>query len=835
MSEEPQNNLSTTRNGHASLPMRQASHEGDPEANATPPWVKLHAMLRGRYLWAVPLVGVLAILGAVGGWFSATPVYTSEGLIEIKPRVEAILFQTDDSAVMPMFDNFVETQTRLMSNARVVDMAMSSEAWNRVAGPGAASTTEAFTKNLTIDRERRSNLIAVRYTHPEPEPARVAADQIIDAYMQLYGEQDVASDTTRLNVLTSRRDRLSNQLSQLEQQVRGLAEEFATDSLQTHYQAKFEAFQDIERARRDTELALTAAGVDVENIETSDAPELASEEEAATDADENLSSEDALAAETATYEEAAVMDKSVQRALDTWRQAQRRLETVAEDFGESHRAYKQAQSAVEQVKASLELAMASYRNRVAMGEVGGDSEINIPRLRQQYQQLLKLEAEARAEYLAIGRKNLDIENLKREIEDVREKLAQVKLEIDKINVERAAAGRVQVISEARVPEKPSSARKKLVVLGFGGGGMAGAVLVLGLAFLDRRVRYSDEVMPAHPAAGDIRALGILPSLPPNPETREQSESTAYAVHHIRTLLQVGYRGGPATAITGPVSGSGKTSLTVALGLSFASTGDQTLLIDADFIGSGLTRRMEGFRRERLGEILVRTQAIDETQLEQAIEHARAEHQRLGEALVDLGIVTEDEIEHGLSLQRESCPGLLEALRGGSACDSIAETGVPHLHILPLLNGSASQVAAANPDAVGRVLREVAEHYRHVLIDLGPVPGSVEASVLAAAADRTVLVVSRGDAKPRYDCCVEFLRSLGTPLAGVVFNRAGEADMHNSNAFSSAASTRSAFSRNSRSHSGSRSRPVANGNGHAHTDRFGPLGAGVASQNPENDR
>ena len=99
-------------------------------------------MLRGRYKWAVPLVGVLAILGAAGGWFSATPVYTSSGLIEIKPRVEAILYKTDDSSVMPMFDNFVETQTRLMSSPRVLDMAMSSE--RGTAWPGrSASTTEA--------------------------------------------------------------------------------------------------------------------------------------------------------------------------------------------------------------------------------------------------------------------------------------------------------------------------------------------------------------------------------------------------------------------------------------------------------------------------------------------------------------------------------------------------------------------------------------------------------------------------------------------------------------------------------------------------------------------
>jgi Mrp family chromosome partitioning ATPase len=314
------------------------------------------------------------------------------------------------------------------------------------------------------------------------------------------------------------------------------------------------------------------------------------------------------------------------------------------------------------------------------------------------------------------------------------------------------------------------------------------------------------------------------------ETREQAESTAYAVHHIRTMLQVGYHGGPVTAITGPVSGSGKTSLTIALGLSYASTGAKTLLIDADFIGSGLTQRMEGFRRERLGEILLRMQLIDDSQLQRAIEHAQLENLRLGEALVDLKILTGDDIEQGLSLQRETCPGLLEALRGAPSENSIAETGVTNLDILPLLNGSASQVAAANPDAVERVLRDVAKLYQHVLIDLGPVPGSVEAAVLANAADRTVLVVSRGDSKPRYDRCVEFMHSLGTPLAGVVFNRAGEYDVQHSAAMSASVSRSVSTSRSS-SQQRSHSQPDGP-NGQVRGDRFGPLGAGVASQDAE---
>ena len=822
-------------NGHASLPMHQAAHEADPEASATPPWVKLHAMLRGRYKWAVPLAMVGAILGAAAGWAVTAPVYNSRGMIQIKPRIDAILYKTDQSSVMPMFDSFVETQIQLMNSARVLDSALNDPAWNRVAGADAPTTATDFREPLSVRRQRGSNLVHIGYTHADVETARVAVNAVMDAYMRLYGEQDIASENKRLSVLTERRDRLSNEISALEQDIRSLAKQYATDSLEQHYQFKLATLQEIEAARNETELALTTAGVDLEEVDDASMPAergpQGGEARASERSDEPVPAGGAYATEQ-DYAAAAAASPVVRQALQSRRQAKRRLENYADKYGKHHRAYDQAQDAVASAEDALELAMASHRNRVAMGQsVGGEGEVNVARLLRQYRKLSQLYKQAKEETRAIGRRNQQIKSLKRDMRDDRQKLEETKLAIETINVERAAAGRVEVISQADVPQEPANAskRKQLVVLGFGGGGMAGFALILAVALLDRRVRYSDDVLPSNTSDNDLRALGILPHLPPNPETREQSESTAYAVHHIRTLLQVGHRGGPVTAITGPVSGSGKTSLTVALGLSFASTGDETLLIDADFIGAGLTRRMEGFRRERLGDILLRIEAIDEAQLKQAVEHAGTQNVRLGEALVDLGVLSEEDIDRALSLQRESCPGLLEALRGGSASECIAETGVPHLRILPLLDASASQVAAANPEAVERVLREVSGRYRHVLIDLGPVPGSVEASVLAAAADRTMLVVSRGDAKPRYDGCVEFLRSLGTPLAGVVFNRAGVIDMQQSAAFSASASRSLSVSRGE---SRSRSRKISQRNGHAADNRFGPLGEGVAPHRDE---
>jgi hypothetical protein len=80
-------------------------------------------------------------------------------------------------------------------------------------------------------------------------------------------------------------------------------------------------------------------------------------------------------------------------------------------------------------------------------------------------------------------------------------------------------------------------------------------------------------------------------------------------------------------------------------------------------------------------------------------------------------------------------------------------------------------------------------------------------------------VSRGDLRPQYDRCVRFLRKLGTPIAGVVFNRAGEVDVERSAALSAVSRSRANQSVRRDADAGT---------------RFGPLGAGMTRAAGEAD-
>src|SRR5213075_933158 len=143
--------------------------------------------------------------------------------------------------------------------------------------------------------------------------------------------------------------------------------------------------------------------------------------------------------------------------------------------------------------------------------------------------------------------------------------------------------------------------------------------------------------------------------------------------------------------------------------------------------------------------------------------------RIGEALIELGYVKQADIEHALHIQLQDPVGMLNAIDGENLLDCVAETGIERLAILPLGTAMPSDVSRLSPAIIGSILEQARQHFDVVLIDTGPIPGSLEASVAASAADGVVLVVSRGEHRPMAERSIAHLLDIGANVAGMVFN------------------------------------------------------------------
>ena len=299
-----------------------------------------------------------------------------------------------------------------------------------------------------------------------------------------------------------------------------------------------------------------------------------------------------------------------------------------------------------------------------------------------------------------------------------------------------------------------------------------------LGLMDRRLRYHDDVV-AQP--GPVRMLGMLPYVDESAADEEGSEQLLWGVNHIRTLLQIGIDQDQAKiiAITSALSGTGKTSMTLALGSSFASTRKRVLLIDFDLCGMGLTRRLDAVVQKRLGNLAIEKQLVDEEQLQQALEHAEVEGCLLGDSLVALGFADRSMIDQLVEEQAESRRGLPNVLHGEPLAECTTPTDVPGLSILPVGRLSSQQSGKVGSDAIRQVFAQAREQYDVVVVDTGPVPGTVETSFIASTADRVVMMVARGEQRADYERAVGHLVSLDANLAGVVFNRASPVDVRTS--------------------------------------------------------
>jgi Mrp family chromosome partitioning ATPase len=295
------------------------------------------------------------------------------------------------------------------------------------------------------------------------------------------------------------------------------------------------------------------------------------------------------------------------------------------------------------------------------------------------------------------------------------------------------SGRIEIVSTGDRPLGPFKDQRKMLA---GGGAAAGTALGVGLVLLlglaDRRLHSSADASMAVQRSASSRLLGILPSLTDDVKDADQTSMTAHCVHHIRALLQI-RRGGieqRTFMVTSPAAGDGKTSLTLGLGVSFAGSNSRTLMIDCDIIGGGLSARAGRFLRGGRPD----------------------------------------------GSSGEPSVGLPDVLRGEPVVRCAIETGIPNLSVLTLASASDHHVAQLSPSTMARIIEEARRSFDTVLIDTGPILGSLEASIVAGVVDGVVLTVSRGEQRPLAEQAVDFLNAAGARVAGIVFNRARAADL-----------------------------------------------------------
>jgi capsular exopolysaccharide synthesis family protein len=687
----------------------------------------IHHLFRGRYLLTAALAALGLLLGVGLGWLSQRPVYQSTATIRIQPLMPNFKQNYD---VMPMFDSFVGTQVNFLLQPRTIKQAMLSSDWQAIAPGSDASAEEEFRSALNVRRGGRdqSEIILVTYSNEDAKTAFVGLTQTCRAYERVFGEgQGRELNDKRASLIRDEIGRYERNITDAMSRIKSLAEDLGTNDPQQLLNLATAKRAELQTQIFVTETRLRAMGIMVSNEDTpADGTEPATQAEPARDRKDW------------SNEEIARVDNVMGTLVDRLNEARERYQAgINNGLQPAHIQMKRIENEISNLRDQMDARKQAWLGGQVPEEVlglpGGD--IDTPEsLKRQLEDLKRqLDEEGRKASQLAG-KAQEMSNFNQQLKtntEQRDEMQRSLRDLDLNNRLRTEAGLITVLYPENEPKSPSNDTRLKFAGVFGCLGMFIPICAIGIyGMTDRRYRYSDEAIDEGPA--NTTLLGILPRLPSDLSDAEQAAAAAHCVHQIRTLIQIGGKDRRVLAVTSSNPGDGKTSMTLALGLSFASSGSKTLLVDLDLIGQGLSR--------------------------------------------------------GMRLRETS--SLFTVLYDGDIKARIKQTHMDRLHMLP--SGTEDDHRSANRLAepqINRLLATVVDDYDVVLIDTGPVLGSIEAHLVCAQADGVVLVVGAGRARGQVKSAVDQLRRVNAKLLGLVFNLAQPRDFKTSAASQSFRSIR----------------------------------------------
>ena len=662
------------------------------------------------------------------GWKYGHQTYHSSGLVRIAFERPAVMTDTDLSSPIQMFDTFMQSQRLLISSRRVLDKALENPIWKTTGCPVPTDPDDYFSRHIKVDVAPRSEFIQISVTDTDPGTAYAAANSVVTAYQDLYNEQEDRLEKNRVGVLEYREQTLEENIKDISNQIQAGARAYGSSDLDLFYDGAVERVSIAKSALERVRTQMAMNGLDPDAVRPA-SQNPATAPSGATSGAPNGAAGGAPVGMSVL--QIAAVDTNMQKLLEQKSALEDDLRSMSLHFGKESSVVKQKQQELENAAQRIDQYADYYRavKAAGIGTGAGDGDLAGSEAR-----LLKVVEREQKEMVAIGMQREALQKLRRDLDEKQKENEELVHRISVLRTEGSLGGRLSVTSTPEVPLAPDKDQRMLFACA---GGLAGlgfpTALVIALALVSRgKFRFADDA--SGPLDAGIPLLGILPTIPTRSSSHDDCTNAAHSIHQLRVTLRTKAPAARASSIylvTSSTAGEGKTSLAMALGISLAASGHRTLIMDCDMVGRHLTTKLK-----MKGEI-----------------------------------------------------GLKEAMASGSMRRTVRKVS-DNLYAFPVGQVSRGDASSLSPGRVNPLLETARKYFDTVLIDTGPVLGSVEAAVLAREVDGVVFVIGRNQGRPLVERAMKRLKDLGAHVEGFVFNRARRDDFRSSVYASS--STRSSW-------------------------------------------
>ena len=653
-------------------------------------------------IWYLVVTFFIIFSGSILYTFNKTKVYTAVAQVQ--------LFRDDSSALgntVEMEQNQIRTaedlntQISLLESITIiqaVEQRMQEDLRARFMAPyadafslsGPLTPTEILMRNRRILPRRMSLMIGVAFSHPDPmiasEIANFFANEFIDYNLKL----NIDASMKAVEDLRIRADQQKDRVEELDLKLSEYREANNAVSLDNQ-----ENIAGVQLARLN-EIKLTNKNV-YDQLETK-----WNLIDSYTREGRNL------------WELSFVADQSrVSGLLERISSTRIQISSLSKRYREKHPAMIQVLQTLQEAELELENAVQNAVDKIYAGftEAKSNFEVSSRRLAEKEKELIDL-SKTRVEYSSLLR---DLEVQHNFFNALNQRMTTEKAQVNLKNPN------ARVVDQAFPPPEDEPSSPNIVMnlaAGFFGGIATGFGLIFVIAFMDDRVKSAFDIE----GTIGLPLLGVIPRI-----KKLDAESKAQAVasnvdRHVtetfRTIyssikLNEGSKNAKIILSTSTVPAEGKSFVSTNLGLTFASHGEKTLLVDADL---------------RLPSI-ARTLQLKNTE----------------------GVI--DHVENDATLD-----------------DLIIKDVYPNIDVLPSGGKSKSPTQVLGSTKFETMFSELRERYDRIIVDSPPLAAVSDALNLLKLVDGVVYVIKYNTVKRRTASInVRRLWESDTPVFGALLN------------------------------------------------------------------
>ncbi len=673
-----------------------------------------------RYKWTVLLVTVLtAPLLVAGVWFALQPEYRARSLVHVRSKLHHLIEPPENGQAGPwgQYDRYLMSQVQIIKSSAVLE---------RLKDRPEVRATDWYNEAPSlVEQLRGSSTDPYARLNDEVTAEPVRKTELIEISMATSNPRDAAAI---VNALVA--EYVSFVGDEFSEEDRKLLQELQEDERELTSAIAFS-----ERAASEVRRKLgTGSSADDLILQQRVRLDQLQGELAELDLQVRVRQQELEDLQTATAPEEAEEDAALtylddgewQKRKAALKAAEQRLASASEQFAKRHPIRIRLENEVEFARQQLADREREIDQMLAAGLPLGDSAadgsgaMGVAALKQEIRRLEtrrtlvqqtidRMAQEYAADFEAaetLRSESAKIDRLTTRLQQIHQRQREL---LEKGRVPPA----IKVIATAAPATQPDNASKRMKM------SLAALFGALALGLGAGYVRFLLDPNVAEPA--DVQRaiqgpfLGYLPLVPESGRARVTlNAGQVEAIRIVRTALltRLNDADGGIVQITSTSQGSGKSTASILLARSLAQLGKRVLLVDADVRRPSLARHFE----------------------------------------------------------LESSKGLLDLLRNNANGDSIHETELPLLSVLPA--GEAGGLDDFELLANGRfsaLMRQWRDEYDITIVDGPPLWGTADAAILARKVDGTILVVREGHCRRNMLASgLAMFETAGGRLLGTVF-------------------------------------------------------------------